>query len=320
MEPIQNIVQKISEYNKIAVLYHVNADGDAIGSALAFSLAFSSCGKMIDIYGEEEVQHQLKFLPSSEKILHDFNGSIIYDLVIVLDSGGLNRLGKRIEIYNSACFKVNIDHHKSNDIDADINWVDEKAAACGEMIYKLIKEAGITINKDTATCLYTALLTDTGSFKYSNTTAQTHRIAADLIEYGVESNEVSKKIYDNIPLKRLKILGRILDTLSLYNNDRISVLYVTSDMMESCGADKEDIDNIANYGLMIENVELSILLKEDKIGQTRVSFRSKNYFDCSELAKQYGGGGHTRAAGCDIDMTVNEARETILYKVYEMGI
>lgn len=321
MDVISSIISRIKESKKIAILYHIHADGDAVGSSLALKLAFLSDDNVIDIYGEEQVQNQLMFLADSENIIvPDKSINKIYDLVIVLDSGSINRLGKRISIYNSAQFKVNIDHHVTNNILSDINYIDANASACGEIIYKIIRQADIDIHKNVATCLYTAISTDTGSFKYSNTTSETHKIASELIEKGADSTEISRRVYETVPFSRIKLLAKIFDSMELFHQEKVSILLTTNEILSGVGATIDDLDNIANHGTSVENVELAIFLREATLGGTRVSLRSKYYFDCSELAKQFGGGGHCRAAGCEINAPINDVKEMLLEKIKEFGI
>lgn len=320
MNTIKSIIEKIKEANKIAVIFHVNADGDAVGSALAFLLAFSKLGKDIDVFAEENLLHNLEFLPQSEKIIIGSLTDQSYDIALTLDCGDIHRMGKRVSIYNNAKFTINIDHHKTNNINADLNYVDINVSSTGEIMFEIIKGSGIEIDKSIAQCLYTAILTDTGGFKHSNTTSQTHTVCAELIDSGVDCSEVFRKVYEDVPFSRLKILGKILDTMELYHNDKVCLMSITYKEVNALGASFDDLDNIANYGLSVQNVELSIFIKEISQNNIRVSFRSKYYFDCSKLASLFGGGGHARAAGCDIKGNVTHAKGVLLSKVQELGI
>lgn len=316
MEVVRDILKIINDSKQIAVIYHVNADGDAVGSALAIMLAFGK-DKEIDIFGEEHVNHNLRFLPGSSGIIISDYNSKVYDLAIAVDCGDYKRMGERQNIFNLANTKINIDHHKSNDIVGDINYIDINASSCGELVYKIIKEANIDIIKETAECLYTAIVTDTGSFKHSNTSAFTHEVAAELIRAGINIDHIYRSIYEDVPFSRLKLLGRILNNMRLYNNGKISISHTDYKEVEELGASFEDLENIANYGLQVQNVEVSIFLREHEENKIKISFRSKTNFDCSQFARLFEGGGHARAAGCELHMSKEEAEKLLLGKIVE---
>jgi phosphoesterase RecJ-like protein len=318
----EEIISAVNKAENIAILYHINADGDAVGSALGLSFALSKLKKNVSIFAEEEVQNNLKFLPESEKIIifNSEDNTDEFDLCILLDCGGLNRLGRRIDIYSNSKVKINIDHHKSNEIQSDFNYIKSNASSCGEIIFDLIKEMNCKIDSRVASCIYTAISTDSGSFKFCNTSSKTFRTAAELVDCGASPSEISKNVYDNVPFSKLKLTGKIIDTIELSIRNKLSTLYLNSDMLNEIGENVDDIDNIANYGLSIENVELSIFLKEIEKNKTKVSFRSKNYFDCSEFLKQFGGGGHARAGGCQIEMPIKEAKEILIKKIIDENL
>lgn len=315
MKEIQKIIELIQKSNTIALLYHINADGDAIGSAFAFQLAFSSLGKTIDVFSEEEILNSYKFLPGSGNIIVGSNALKTYDLAIALDLGELKRLGARAEIYTSAKNKANIDHHMNNTLESDAKLIVEDAAATGELVYKIIKHAGIKITKEIAICLFTAISTDCGFFKYSNTSSETHRIAADLIDCGADSAEIAEAVYNNVPFAKQKLLGEILTSMELQLDGRMVFLEVSNQLIQRYGVKIEELENIANYGISVENVELSVFFKEVEPNQIKLSLRSKSHFDCAEFARTLGGGGHARAAGCSLEMPLGEAKRVVLKKV-----
>lgn len=318
----EQIISAIDNAKNIVILYHVNADGDAIGSALALSFGIYQKNKLSKIFSEEAVQNQLSFLPDSERICvfqSDATNIDKYDLCILLDCGGLNRLGNRISIYNNSNVIINIDHHKSNEIPAQLSYVDTNISSCGEIIYELLKEMNIKFDEKIATCLYTAISTDTGNFKFSNTSSKTLKTASELVEFGASPSEISKSVYDNMPFSKLKLVGKVIETIEI-SNEKISTLYVDSNMITSLGASVDELDNVANYGLSIEGVELSLFFKEISNSRTKVSLRSKNYFDCSSLARDFGGGGHARAAGCEMNLSIKDCKELILKKIFDEGL
>lgn len=315
MNEIKGIIELIEKSKSIALIYHINADGDAIGSALALQLAFSSLGKIIDVFGEEEVSSSYKFLPGSEKIIVGADTTQTYDLAIALDLGELKRLGARAKIYNAAKNKANIDHHIHNTLESDAKFVVENAAASGELVYKIIKQAGRQITKEIATCLFVAISTDSGSFKFSNTSSETHRIAAELIDCGVDSGEVSNLVYNNVPFERQKLLGEVLTLMELHLDGKAAFLEISYELIQKYAIKMEELDNIANYGTSICGVELAILFKEVEPNQIKMSLRSKEYFHCSDFARNFDGGGHARAAGGSLNMPLKDAKRVVLEKI-----
>lgn len=320
MSIFDEIIQKIDKYNRIAILYHVNADGDAIGSSLGLYHGILGSGKTVAIFGEEKLQDNLNFLPDSNVIQCDKFEFEQYDLVIVLDAGDLKRLGRRIEIYKNAKCTINIDHHISNNISSDINYVDTNASSTGEIIYDILEFSGKTISQDVATSIYTAIVTDTGNFKFSNTTSKTHSIASILLKIGIDIDNINLNLYSNEKYEMLKLIARIIDEMELVNNNKVAIMRTTMDQVENMGIQVEELTNVANYGLSVKGVELSIFFRESSENCTRISLRSKSTFDCSNFAKYFNGGGHVRASGCSIALPLLIAIENVLEKLKEIEI
>ena len=191
---MKELIELINKAHSVAILTHSSLDGDALGSSLGIALALDYIGKKVTVFLGEPIPRSLEFLPGQNLISSDYDKT--FDLAISLDNSDLKRLGDRADIYISAEKKINIDHHTTNSMEADSLWIDQNASATGEMVYKLIKAMGIPINKDIAACIYTAIITDTGGFRYSNTTPESHIISAVMIKHGIPFARIAKKVID----------------------------------------------------------------------------------------------------------------------------
>lgn len=312
---ILNKIGDIIKQNKnFAIVSHILPDGDAIGSTLGLYNFLVETGKEVDAFNPDKLPSKFDFLPGFSDIKDKFI-SKHYDCVFVLDCSDKDRLGHLVEILNMANVVINIDHHISNDLFADINYVDTNAGAVGEIIYNLIRINGFEISHNTAMCLYTSIVTDTGGFKYSNTTSMTLNIAGDLINTGIDFPEINRILFDTLTAQQVKLLSKVTSTLELYKDNEIAVLHVTKDMMEECGADENDASDMVNYARDIDTVEVGVFIKEAEKGKYRVSLRSKKKIDVRIIAEKFNGGGHIRAAGCTIYGDLNEVRTKVLSEI-----
>ncbi len=308
----KEISKLISEAGSIAIFPHVSADGDAIGSSLALGLVLRNAGKRVAIYIEENIPNVYSFLPGIELANLHNSADEVMDLNIALDTGDVGRLGTRAEFFFNAPCTINIDHHITNTKFSHLNFVDELSASTGEIIYSLIKEMELEINADIATCLYAAIATDTGGFQYQNTSAETHKITAELLSTGINVGELSQRIFDNTTFEKLKLTQKAIELLELYENAKFAVVVLSLEDIHSIGARDEDCDGIVNIGRSIEGVEVSALIKEKGDNEIRVNLRSKTYVDVSEVAALFEGGGHKRAAGCTIKGSLEDAKSKII--------
>lgn len=313
----KEIVKLISEAGSVAIYPHVSADGDAIGSSLALGLALRNAGKKVSVYIEEDIPTVYRFLPGGE-LSGFYNENVeVADLNIALDTGDVGRLGSRAEAFFMAPCTINIDHHVTNTRYAHLNFVNANSASTGEITYLLLNKLKMEITADIATCLYTAIATDTGGFQYQNTTADTHKIIAELLSTGINVGEISQRIYDNTTYEKLKLTAKAIELLELHESSKLSVVALSLDDILSTGAKEEDCDGIVNIGRSIESVEVSALIKEKSNNEIRVNLRSKTYVDVSEVAAAFDGGGHKRAAGCTIIGTLEEAKRKIIEAIKE---
>ncbi len=313
-----SVIEKIHEGRRFLVASHVNPEGDAVGSLLGLTLALRSLGKDVTPYLEDPVPGVYRFLPGADTIVHDLTGRGPFDSVFAVDCGMKDRLGKALGAFDHGGLLINLDHHATNNRYGDINVVDAEASATGEVIYDLCMAGGIEITRDTAVNLYVAIHTDTGSFRYSCTTASSLVKAGELVKLGVDPGEISMRVYENYPAVRFRLLALVLATLDVIDlggeadGGDIATLFVTSEMFRETGADVDNADGFVNYARSIEGVEVGALFRECPGGEFKVSLRSKSYMDVGAVAMALGGGGHARAAGCTLKGSLEEVKERVL--------
>lgn len=298
---LKDIKKIIIEANKIGITFHTSPDGDAIGSALGLLNGLRELGKDVYIISKDSIPENLMFLPYSEEI----NGETTEpkegtDLVIVLDCGNVERISANLLDYSGMV--INIDHHLSNDNYGFINYIDTEAAATAEIVFLLLKEIGYEFSvkeeilERIGRCLYTSLVTDTGSFRHSNVTKRTHEIAGILIGVGVNNSMIYNKLFDNRSINKLNFMGYAFQNAKLYFDGKVVVTVLDSDSLSKFNAEKEDTSDIIGNLLSIKTVEVAVLLKEVEEG-VKASLRSKYDFDVRKIAEMFGGGGHTKASG-----------------------
>lgn len=306
---MKEISSLLKETKHVVIISHKDPDGDALGSQFGLGLALEENGKTVRYLNLGEVPSFLSFLPGTEK-LEQYQGQQLEKdaLLIYVDCADSHRAGFPI----LPGITVNIDHHVSNDFFATYNLVDTAAAATGEIIYYLLQDAGYPISPSVATNLYTALSMDTGSFLYSNTTAQTHRIAADLIAAGADTGAIRDNVFEGMSLKRFELLRYAYREIRLGANNRIASVALPFSVIQSLEAKNEDTDGLVSHLRNIKDVEVAILLKEREDGRVKGSLRSKSIVDVSAFAGRFGGGGHKRAAGFETDLSLEEIQNRIL--------
>ena len=286
--------EKIKESNNIVLAAHINPDGDALGSSLSLYPVLKKMNKKVTVFNvTKPLPMYLDFLPNFDKVTDKLPKN--YDLLISFDCGSFDRLG----IEEKPTFLINIDHHISNTNYGDINIIDAKAASSSQVVYNMLKANDVEIDEESAICIYTALVTDTGSFQYESVNDKVFEMAADLVRAGVKPDFVAKMLFQRDRLSRLRLLAKAYDTIELCCDGKVAFVEVTKEMMEITGAIKDDTDTIVNSVRAIASVEVACMLREDDEG-IKISLRSKNYADVSKVAVKYGGGGHIRAAGATI--------------------
>lgn len=314
--PSKKLDRLINDADTILVTTHRNPDGDAIGSLLGMGHILKRLGKDTIVYCPDAVPKTMQFLPGSDEVTLELDGLEEFDLTIALDLADASLLPDGFPSEESRGTLVIIDHHCQHDDLGDF-IIRQEAAAVGEMLFELAGELLWPLDAAIAECLYTSIVADTGSFRYSSTTAKTHKIAAELLEAGAKPWVVATQLYESFPLRRQRLLGEVLNTLEISEDGRFASLYCTPEMLQKTGSAKEDLDGLINLGRSIENVEIAAMLRVESADTIRVSFRSKGRIDVGELAAQFGGGGHRNAAGCTLQETeLKLARQKIKKAVY----
>jgi phosphoesterase RecJ-like protein len=292
---LSQVVELIESRHRFMITAHVRPDGDSLGSSLALYWILVALGKDAVVIMRDRVPHQYRSLPGADDVIVMSEIVEQFDGAFVIECSDIDRPGLvGLERQNV----VNIDHHSTTALFGNVNWIDSTASAVGEMIYNLCKALGVTPTKEIATCTYTALVTDTGSFQFSNTTERTFKIASELVRRGVEPSQVAQSLFYSYPFSKIKLLGLALSTLERDDSGQIAWIRVTKDAMETAEANEEDADGIVNYALSIGEVKAVAFFKEVDSGAWRISLRSKNKINVARVAEQFGGGGHKNAAGC----------------------
>lgn len=317
LENMEKAIKIIDKSKNIFIASHINPDGDNMGSMLALYLALKKSNKNVIVLKSDFIPEDFMFLPGSNSIeeYKEHLGPI--DVLIALDSSDENRLGDNKSLLQQATHIINIDHHISNSMFGDINIVDAGAAATGELVYKFIKKMGIKLDLDIGTNLYTAISTDTGKFSYESVTSDTHRIIAELIEVGIDFNDINIKIYESMSLSRTQLFIEALSTLKTYKNGTIATVSVTQNMLNRTNTTMEDTEGIVSFVRKISTVEVACLLKELEETDIKISLRSKKYVDVASICECFQGGGHIRAAGCSIYSNIEDAEKKIVKKIKE---
>ena len=307
---------KLDEYENIYLTAHVNPDGDSIGSTLALAnFMKDKMNKEVSIVIKDNIPSNFKFLPGVDLIQTDTSNIEGIDLLITLDCGNKDRLALDKRLVDSAKYIINIDHHITNTQFGDINFVDIKSSSTGEVLYDMIKIMNYDLNKEIATCLYVSISTDTGSFKYTNTTSKTHLVASELLEKGIDLETINIELYQKRSLEKTNLLLESMKNLTLLENNTVGVVAVDNDILKSSGAKAQDSELIVDFIRGIDVVNLACVLRPIDEQSTKVSMRSKKDIDVSKIALVFGGGGHAKAAGCTINANVVEAREIIIKEI-----
>lgn len=313
--PVAAIAAKILEGNNFLITGHRNPDGDALGSALALRFMIEALGKTGRIVVRDGWAPSLRHLPGmDEVVLTDtlpggYPGE--FDALFTMECPDKERCG--YEILPGPV--VNIDHHLGNTMYGELNWVDLEAPSVGEMLLQLADELGVAIDERMATAIYVSLASDTGFFRYTNTTLRAFDAAKRLVESGANAGEISLWLNESQDPAALRLLGLCLTTLEMYADGKISVMRLTKEMLEKAGATSEHSDGISSYGRVIDGVLVAAFLKETDDGKTRVSLRAKPGVDVMQVAASFGGGGHKAAAGCRIDAPIDQAQAILLQKL-----
>ncbi|MDX2034136.1 MAG: bifunctional oligoribonuclease/PAP phosphatase NrnA [Blastocatellia bacterium] len=308
------VIELIEKHDRFAITSHIRPDGDSMGSSLALCWILRGLGKDAEVIMCDDVPHAYSRLPGSDqvRVVKDIDRE--YDAVFVIECSDVMRPG--LPALKDQ-FVVNIDHHSTTALFGSLNWIDSTAAAVGEMIYNLAKAIGAKVTQEIASCVYAALLTDTGSFHFSNTTERTFKIASELVRHGAQPAKLSQAIFYSYPYAKVMLIGAVLGTLQRDDSGRIAWITMTREAMERSGATEDDSDGIINYPLTVGDVEAVAFFRELSTSTYRISLRSKNRVNVARVAEGFGGGGHANAAGFTVKADYEELSRDVIAKLKE---
>ena len=303
--------------HRFVLMSHLRPDGDAIGCEVALALCLLELGKDVSVWNQDGCMEKLRFLPASELVEKPPGGPRDFDVAIALDTAARERLGRCLAAVGQTKLWINIDHHVSNNRYGDLVYIDTAAPATGQILYEFIRAEGLPMNSAIADNLFAAISTDTGSFQYSNTTARTFEIAADLVQMGVNIGKISEQLYQSYPRRRLELLRAVLNTMKCTCEDRVASLSLSLEMIARLGVMPEDSEGLIDTIRAIEGVLVAVFFEElPEDGKIRVSMRSKDArYDVCKITSQFGGGGHTMAAGARLRGPLAEAEARVLEAV-----
>lgn len=314
MNSLAEVAAALDRAQKVLLCGHEMPDGDSLGSVLALGLTLEKLGKKVTMAGPDPVPLMYSFLPGAERFVAGAPPGGGYDTLVTLDCSVPERLGTgyRELLLSGEMSVINIDHHAGTVPFGTTRYVDRQAAAVGEIIFDLIELMGVELTTDVATCLYTAIITDTGSFRYDSITPDTHRRVAKLLDTGVPASRVNVMLYEDKPGAAIRLLGAALNTLNISPCGKVGWMTVSRKTLQDAGAEDEHTEGLVNYARRIKGVEIGLLFRELADGRYKVSFRSKDFADVNRLAALFGGGGHTRAAGCVLRGDLEDIKKRIV--------
>jgi phosphoesterase RecJ-like protein len=317
---MEKIIAQIKKSSHLLITSHAEPDGDAVGSLIGLGLAIGKLNIKTTLYNESPIPAVYRFLPSVERIVRHIKKVNTYDTAIVLDCGDIERIGEVSPAVARIPFIINIDHHVSNTAFGNAQLIDEDACSTAEIVYRLIKALAVPMDKDIGTCLYTGILTDTGSFRFSNTNLAAFSISKEMAALGMEPYDVAQHVFGTYSLGRIKLLNLALNSIEISDNGKLSMMTVTRRMLADTQTQPEDVDGLINYARRIKDVKVAALIHElpngsaGKMGKSNyhVSLRSDGTVDVADIAGSFGGGGHISAAGFQIESTLSNLKTEIV--------
>jgi phosphoesterase RecJ-like protein len=318
-ENLPRAVEALRSARRVLLTMHRGPDGDALGSALALGAALREMGREVVVYNPDELPYNFRFLPGADEVRREIAADDHFDVTVATDAGARDRLGPHVPPPPRCGILVNLDHHVTTEPFGDVNYVDPEAASVGILAYKIIRGLGHPISRESAICIYASILADTGSFRYSSTDPECLRVAAELLELGVDPWEMTVRVYEQQPLARMRLLAEVLATLELDQSGKLATITITREMVDRTGTHLDLTDGFINYARAVDGVEVACSFSEPAGGGVawHVSFRSRGKVDVSDIASKFGGGGHRNAAGCSIDGDAQHVRALIAREVAE---
>ncbi len=316
---LKKAIASIKRNNAFIITSHLNLEGDALGSQIAFYILLKKLGKVAFMVNEDEVPKSYDFLPYSNKIML-FNKGLLKKLAVdcfaILDCSDLSRCGN-VSVLSGDKPTLNIDHHTSNSFFGSVNWVEPRVSSTAQMVYELYKALNVRFDKESALALYVGILTDTGSFRYSNTSGYTHRIVSELMNYKINVTDIYKKIYENMSFKDLKKLLEILPTIKMAEKGKIAWFLIKGNPLKDKNSIFDISENVLSFARAIKGVEVVVLFKENpnKNNEIRMNLRSQGKVDVNRVAGFFGGGGHKTASGATVCGDPSKIRKKVIAKL-----
>jgi len=316
---LSEIVNRLRCARRVLVTSHVCPDGDAIGAVLALYHVLRAMGQAeVTCVLEDPVPHRYEWLPGVDCICSPAQCAPSYDLAVIVDVAQRERIGDVAKLLDDDTQVIVLDHHLEKNPEGHLVLVDPHYAATGELIIELMDAAGVTLSHEIAACAYVALTTDTGSFKYSNTTERSHLIAARLVATGLPVAEIARRVFDAIPARRFRLMKRFVNSVALLDGGRIAVGTITARDLAETEALEEDTEGLINYARDIEGVDIAVLLREVDDSNVKISMRSREGLNSAAILGPFGGGGHDAAAGATLEMSLKQATAAVLRRVREV--
>ena len=311
---LQLIVNAIGNGRRFVVSSHARPDGDSIGSALAMAYALRRLGREVRVVNADPAPGPMMAFPGVPEIEIANTVTGDFDAAIIMECGDLTRTGVAgLDRF----FIINIDHHPGNTGYGHVNWFDSSAAACGEMVYDVVRALGVPLSIEIATHIYLAILTDTGSFHYSSISPRTFDICREALEAGVDPVRIATTVYDSNNVGRLKLFGALLSAMRLDRAGQVAILYLDHEMARTAGGTYEDTEGLINLPLTVKEIQAVVFFKQAEGDEYRVSMRSKGNVDIGAVAKEFGGGGHKNAAGCTVTGAIDALQNLFVEKMEE---
>lgn len=312
----QEVAQALLDGQRFLVTSHANPDGDAAGSILALGRILTHMDKDVVVYSSDGIPHNYKFLPGAQDVVQDLSDQAPFDTTVVLDCSELKRVGPLPDLEHLGRL-VGVDHHLTAEPLGEATYLDPQASAIGEMLYDIMEHLPVELDQELAVQIYTTILTDTGSFRYSNTSPKALRTTADMVAAGVSPWEVALEVYESQPVERIALLGQVLPTLELDPTGRYGAITITQQMFADTGTNEEHIDGFINYPRGIAGVEVAVQFRQVDDERYKVSFRSRGRVNVAHIAEGFKGGGHANAAGCALEGSHDQVRERIYAAIEE---
>jgi len=310
---LAEIAAALKSHNSFVVMSHVRPDGDALGCEIAMALCLLKLGKQVTVWNQDGMLEKYSFLPHSTLVIPPPSSPVDFDAALVLDTAVQDRVGTCLQAVGKVKQWINIDHHISNNHYGDLAHIDPSAPATGQILYELIQGQGLPFTPEIADNLFVAISTDTGSFQYPNTTARTFEIGAELLKAGVNVGRLSQQMYESYPRRRIDLLRALLNVLKITYDNRVASFTLTLETAAKLGAQPEDNEGLIDYIRAIEGVIVAAFIEELPEGRVRISLRSKDpAVDVCKICAQFGGGGHTLAAGARIRGDITSVEEKVL--------